>query len=153
MYILGISCLYHDSAACLIQYGKIITAAQEEKFTRIKHDSHIPENAMKYCLKEAGITAEELEAVAYYDNPLLMTDIFMSNLAFLGEECDSLLNNSFDMIFAWKLWIHEKLKNSLGSLGKYGKLLVTKRHISHAASAFYPSPHMKKLYPHARWSW
>ncbi len=55
MYILGVSCLYHDSAACLIQDGIIIAAAQEERFTRIKHDFHIPENAMKYCLKEAGI--------------------------------------------------------------------------------------------------
>ena len=141
MYILGVSCLYHDSAACLIQDGKIIAAAQEERFTRIKHDSRIPENAMKYCLKEAGITAEELDAVAYYDNPVLMTDRFMDNLALLGSECDSLLNNSFDMIFTWKLWIHEKLKSTLGSLGKHGKLLVTKHHISHAASAFYPSPY------------
>ncbi|XME03797.1 carbamoyltransferase [Lachnospiraceae bacterium C1.1] len=140
MIILGISCLYHDSAACLIKDGNIIAAAQEERFTRIKHDSRIPENAMKYCLKEAGIKAEELDAVVYYDNPLIMTDRFMDNLAFLGEECDSLLNNSFDMIFSWKLWIHEKLKDVLGSLGKHGKLLVTKHHISHAASAFYPSP-------------
>ena len=74
---------------------------------------------MKYCLKEAGISAEDLDAVVYYDNPLLMVDRFMDNLAFLGEECDSLLNNSFDMIFAWKLWIHEKLKNTIGSLGKH----------------------------------
>ncbi len=141
MYILGISCLYHDSATCIIKDGKIIAAAQEERFTRIKHDSHIPKNAMKYCLKEAGISAEDLDAVVYYDNPLLMTDRFMDNLVFLGEECDILLNNSFDMIFTWKLWVHEKLKNTLGSLGKHGKLLVTKHHISHAASAFYPSPY------------
>ncbi len=141
MYILGVSALYHDSAVALIQDGKIIAAAQEERFTRKKHDSHIPENAMKYCLKEAGISAEELDAVVYYDNPFFMIDRFMSNVAYLGEECESLLDNSFDMIFSWKIWIHEKIKSVLGTLGKHDKLLVTKHHISHAASAFYPSPY------------
>lgn len=67
MYILGISGLYHDSATALIRDGEIIAAAQEERFTRVKHDAHIPVNAMRYCLRQGGITSGDLEAVVYYD--------------------------------------------------------------------------------------
>jgi len=72
--ILGISAFYHDSAACLVEDGEIVAAAQEERFTRIKHDHNFPVNAARYCLQEAGITAEELDFVGFYDKPLLKFD-------------------------------------------------------------------------------
>ncbi len=141
MYILGVSALYHDSAAVLIKDGEIIAAAQEERFTRIKHDASIPENAIRYCLNEAKIEAEDLEAVVYYDDPVLMLDRFLSNLISVKEEDVScLLDYSFESIFRDKMWIAENLKQVIGGLGKRGKLLVSKHHMSHAASAFYPSP-------------
>lgn len=141
MYVLGISGLYHDSAACLIKDGEIIAAVQEERFTRIKHDSALPVNAMKYCLQEGNINANELDAVVYYDQPILTLNRFMANVVALGKDAGKLVDNSFDNMFANKLWIHEQIKKEIGSLGKHGKLLVTKHHISHAASAFYPSPY------------
>ncbi len=145
MFILGISGLYHDSAACLIKDGEIIAAAQEERFTRIKHDPNLPVNAMKYCLQEGSITADQLDAVVYYDQPILTLNRFMANVVSLGKDAGRLVDNSFDNMFANKLWIHEQIKKEIGSLGKYGKLLVTKHHISHAASAFYPSPYDKAV--------
>ena len=74
MYILGISAYYHDSAACILKDGKIIAAAQEERFTRKKHDQNFPSNAIKYCLEEAGISSSDLEIVAFYDKPFLNID-------------------------------------------------------------------------------
>lgn len=145
MYILGISALYHDSAACLICDGKIIAAAQEERFTRIKHDSHLPVNAMKYCLQEAGIQADDLEAVVYYDHPVLTLDRFLKNALALGKDADALVDTTYPTMFSWKLWIHKAIENTIGSLGKQGKLFVTKHHISHAASAFYPCPFEKAV--------
>lgn len=139
MYILGISGLYHDSAAALIRDGEIIAAAQEERFTRVKHDLSLPIHAMEYVLKEAGITADSLEAVVYYDNPLLTMDRFVKNVFFLKQDSGGLLERSFAPS-ASKMWIHRMLSDSLGSLGHYGKLLTVQHHVSHAASAFYPSP-------------
>lgn len=140
MKILGISALYHDSAAAIIDDGNIIAAAQEERFTRKKHDLSIPVNAAKYCLREAGVSIDEVDAVAYYDNPLLTLDRFIKNAVALGEESRVLIEKSFWSVFGSKLWIEEQLRQVLGGLGKYGKLLVTDHHIAHAASAFYPSP-------------
>lgn len=145
MYILGVSALYHDSAACLINDGKIIAAAQEERFTRIKHDSHLPVNAMKYCLQEAGISADDIEAVVYYDHPVLTLDRFLKNALALGKEADTLVDALYPGMFSWKLWVHKAIENSIGGLGKQGKLFVTKHHIAHAASAFYPSPYEKAV--------
>lgn len=142
MFILGISALYHDSAAAIIKDGEIIAAAQEERFTRKKHDLSVPVNAINYCLKEADITAAQLEAVVFYDNPILTMDRFLDNLAFVAKTDDTadLMNFSYDSIFGTKLWIHKELEQVLGGFGKTGKLLVAEHHISHAASAFYPSP-------------
>ena len=75
MYILGISAYYHDSAACLIKDGKILSAAQEERFTRKKHDQNFPSNAIRYCLEEAGINTSDLSIVAFYDKPFLKFDV------------------------------------------------------------------------------
>lgn len=140
MYILGISALYHDSAAALIHDGEILAAAQEERFTRVKHDKRLPHNAMKYCLKEANITSKELDYIVYYDNPLLTLDRFAKNALELGKDANELIDRSFDDLFQSKMWIHKDIEKVLGCLGKNEKLYVMNHHISHAASAFYPSP-------------
>lgn len=145
MYILGVSGLYHDSAAALICDGEIIAAAQEERFTRKKHDAGLPVNAMKYCLRQGGIDSDELEAVVYYDQPILTLDRFLKNTLALGNESEDLIEWSYKNMFAYKLWIHKQIEAAIGSLGKNGRLLVTKHHISHAASAFYPSPYNKAI--------
>lgn len=143
MYILGISALYHDAAAALIQDGEIIAAAQEERFTRIKHDPSIPKHAIAYCLKEGNIEAEDLHAVVYYDNPLLTMGRFVQNLRFAGEDSMDLLHLSLESLVSKKMWIHTRLAECMGRLGVEDKLYVTEHHISHAASAFFPSPYRK----------
>lgn len=141
MIILGISCLYHDSAAALCIDGEIIAAAQEERFTRVKHDNRVPVYAVRYCLEEAGLSITEIDCVVYYDNPILTLDRFMHNLHAVSENDKAdLIEKSGEDIFAKRLWISELLKRQLGCLGKADKLLVCKHHVSHAASAFYPSP-------------
>jgi len=139
MKVLGVSALYHDSAAALCIGGEIIAAAQEERFTRKKHDSSFPVNAIKYCLQEAQLNNPQLDAIVFYDNPLLTLDRWVSNIAELGEKSGAMIDKSFDRIFKSRLWIHKMIKNSF-DLGSEKKLLVCKHHISHAASAFYPSP-------------
>lgn len=141
MIVLGVSGLYHDSAAALVRDGEIIAAAQEERFSRVKHDLRLPVNAISYCIKEAGITKEEIDYVVYYDNPFITLDRFLKNILALGNESDMLIHNSFDSIMGTKLWIHQKLRTCVGKLGKEDRLLVCRHHISHAASAFYPSPY------------
>lgn len=145
MYILGISALYHDAAAALIEDGNIIAASQEERFTRKKHDMRIPTHAIQYCLNEAGITADELECVVYYDDPKKTLDRFTKNVLALGGEAAPLIQRSFQSMYAEKLWIHKEIERAVGGLGKRGKLLVTEHHISHASSAFYPSPFDKAV--------
>lgn len=146
IYILGISGLYHDSAAALICDGSIIAAAQEERFSRIKHDSRIPKRAIEYCLKEAAIKPSEIYAVVYYDQPFITFERFYQNLnAVSTKEAKRLLSGSFSNLYRKKLWVHELIRDTLDGLGIYGKLLTTKHHISHAASAFYPSPYNKAI--------
>ena len=137
MYILGISAYYHDSAACILQDGKILAAAQEERFTRKKHDQDFPINAIKYCLKEADISAADLEIVAFYDKPFLKFErILETYLSFAPRGLSSFLK-------AMPLWIKKKLKikNLIQDEIQYkGKILFPEHHASHAASAFYASP-------------
>ena len=136
-YILGISAFYHDSAACLLRDGEILAAAQEERFTRKKHDHHFPGNAVRYCLAEAGISAEDLNEVAFYDKPWLKFERLLETyLAFAPRGLKSFLT-------AMPLWLKKKL--AIGDvvkreLGWQGKLFFPEHHQSHAASAFYPSP-------------
>ncbi len=103
MYILGISAYYHDSAACLLKDGAVVAAAQEERFTRKKHDQNFPINAIKYCLKEASISASELEFVAFYDKPFLKFErILETYLSYVPRGIGSFLK-------AMPLWIKKKL--------------------------------------------
>src|SRR5207253_6961215 len=144
MRVLGISAFYHDSAAALVADGRIVAAAQEERFTRKKHDSGFPEHAIGYCLEEAGIELGEVDAVVFYDKPFLKFERLLETyLAFAPRGF-----RSFRM--ALPLWLKEKLfqkrllRQELEKLAPDGdweeRLLFAEHHQSHAASAFFASP-------------
>ena len=145
MYILGISAFYHDSAACLIKDGEIIAAVQEERFSRKKHDSQFPKDAIKYCIEQAGISALEIENVVFYEKPFLKFERLLETyLAFAPRGLRS-------FALSMPLWIKDKLFQKNGLIGELKellgsdvdwkkKLLFSEHHLSHAASAFYPSP-------------
>lgn len=143
MYVLGISALYHDAAAALVQDGEIVAAAQEERFTRRKHDPSIPNHAIEYCLKEGNVEPDNLHAVVYYDNPFLTLGRFIQNLRYAGKDSRDVLKLSLDPLIRNKMWIHHMLGDSLGRLGIENKLYVAEHHVSHAASAYFPSPYQK----------
>ena len=136
-HILGISAYYHDSAACILRDGDIIAAAQEERFTRRKHDPSFPMNAVEYCLREAGIDVQDLVYVGFYDKPLLKFERILET--FVGVAPRGFL----PFLLAAPLWIKDKLhleKQIRKGLGYDGEILYSEHHESHAASAFYPSP-------------
>ncbi len=145
MYILGVSAFYHDSAACIIYEGKIVAAAQEERFSRHKHDAGFPRRAIQYCVKEAGIATSEIANVIFYEKPFLKFERLLETyLAFAPRGLRSFVS-------AMPLWLRDKLfqKSKLISelndtLGDHvcwdDRLLFAEHHLSHAASAFYPSP-------------
>lgn len=143
MNILGISGLYHDSAACLVINGDIVAAAQNERFSRIKHDLNFPIQAIEYCLREGGINAEELDIVVFYDNPILTMDRFIKNVYDSGIESKALIDGLESLVTS-KVWIHKEIKKFL-SLKEETKILVCDHHVSHAASAFYPSPYEQAI--------
>ncbi len=135
--ILGLSAFYHDSAACLVCDGTIVAAAQEERFTRKKHDSSFPDHAVQYCLREGGIRVEDLDLVVFYEKPFLKFDrILHSYLAYAPAGLRSFL-------MAIPLWIRERIwmKDLIHKkLGCDCKIIFPEHHESHAASAFFPSP-------------
>ncbi len=137
MYILGISAFYHDSAACLIKDGIILAAAQEERFTRKKHDHSFPINAIQYCLKEAGIEREHLDYVAFYDKPFLKFErILETYLCYAPIGIKSFLK-AMPLWIKKKIWIKELI---IDELNYNGKVIFPEHHESHAASAFFASP-------------
>ena len=141
MVVLGISALYHDSAAAIIRDGEILAAAQEERFTRKKLDRSLPVHAMRCCLREAGgLRGEDLDAVVYYDDPVLTLDRALANVAAAGDDTEDLIRETLDPLYREKLWIERLLRKELGRLGREDRLYVTRHHLAHAASAFYPSP-------------
>ncbi|MCP4150263.1 MAG: carbamoyltransferase [bacterium] len=138
MTILGMSAFYHDSAAALIKDGDIIAAAQEERFTRIKHDFNFPEKAIAYCLEEAGISPAQLDHVVFYDKPFLKFErILETYLQFAPIGIKSFMK-AMPLWIKKKLWMKNLIQEKLE--GYEGKILFPKHHQSHAASAFYPSP-------------
>ncbi len=138
MYILGISAFYHDSAAAIIKNGDIIAAAQEERFTRKKHDPRFPSNAINYCLAEAFIEPDELEVVAFYDNPVLTLDRIVRNFLTTAPDGEEGFVNAMNSQLVGKQRLTTLLKSNLGTSRP---LWHVDHHISHAASAFYPSPY------------
>jgi len=138
MRILGISCYYHDAAAALIVDGRIVAAAQEERFTRKKHDASFPKNAIAYCLQEAGIDMSGIDAVAFYDKPFLTFERLLETyLATAPAGIRSFLM-AIPVWLKEKLWMPVILKKELGW---EGEILFTEHHESHAASAFFASPY------------
>ncbi len=138
--VLGISAFYHDSAAALVRDGEVVAAAQEERFSRRKHDPRFPTAAINYCLEEAFIEPAELDAVVFYDNPLLTLDRVMQNCLAAGEGAFEQFDKAARSVLGVKLWVQQHVERCLGGLGKANRLLYTDHHMSHAASAFYPSP-------------
>ncbi|MCH7972516.1 MAG: carbamoyltransferase [Bacteroidetes bacterium] len=138
MYILGISAFYHDSAACLVKDGDIIAAAQEERFTRKKHDFRFPINAINFCMDFARIGSDDLEIVAFYDKPFLKFErILETYLTYAPIGIKSFLK-AMPLWIKEKIWMKELIKNELDYKGK---IIFPEHHESHAASAFYPSPY------------
>jgi carbamoyltransferase len=136
-HILGISAYYHDSAACLLTDGRIVAAAQEERFSRRKHDARFPVLAARYCLEEAGIGAADLECVGFYDKPLLTFERLLETHLGTAPKGLRLYWKSMSVWLNQKLWIPQEVRRELG----YDvKVLFGEHHESHAASAFYPSP-------------
>ncbi|MCI0406155.1 MAG: hypothetical protein L0209_08810, partial [candidate division Zixibacteria bacterium] len=133
MYILGLSCFYHDSAAALIKDGRLIAAAQEERFTRKKHDPSFPENAARFCLNFAGISAKDLSYVAFYEKPLLKFDRIVSAYAATFPRSLRAFMLAMPVWLREKLWMKELIKKKLGC---DGEILFPEHHLSHAASSF-----------------
>lgn len=144
MYILGISALYHDSAASLIMDNMVIAAAQEERFTRKKHDLSMPVNAIRYCLKEGNITENDIDIVVFYDNPMFTLDRYLKNVLAVGGDSSDLINRNFESMFGKKLWVHKLVNQILGE-NRNRKFYVCEHHMSHAASAFYMSPYERAV--------
>ncbi|WP_304237073.1 carbamoyltransferase [Jiulongibacter sediminis] len=145
MKILGISAFYHDSAAAIIDHGEIIAAAQEERFTRKKHDPGFPKNAVEFCLKYAGLSLSELDAIVFYDKPLLkMERLLETYYAFSPKGLRSFLT-AIPVWLKEKMFLKKMLYTELFKIEKFDKkkvkLLFPEHHLSHAASAFYPSPY------------
>ncbi len=149
MYVLGISAYYHDSAAALIKDGEIVAAAQEERFTRKKHDSSFPKNAIEYCLTYEGIQLDDIDSIAFYDKPFLKFERLLET--YLATAPKGFLSFSKSL----PIWIKEKLfqkdllvqslERDFNSKNIRQRLLFGEHHLSHAASAFYPSPYDEAL--------
>jgi len=141
MYTLGISCYYHDSAACVFRDGKIIAAVEEERFTRNKFDDGFPKNAIDYCIKEAEIFPKDLSCVAFYDKSVLKFERLLDN--YIGVAPRG-LRSFLDVIPKWihkRLWVKEEIKKQLD--GFNGKIIFPAHHLSHAAYTFFTSPFNK----------
>ncbi|MFY9552838.1 MAG: carbamoyltransferase [Thermoanaerobaculia bacterium] len=152
--ILGLSAFYHDSAACLVADGDIVAAAQEERFSRVKHDHGFPTHAVRYCLAEAGLTPERLDFVSFYDKPILKFDRLLETYLDYAPKGFSSFLRAMPLWMRQKLWMPELIRTELAHVAgvederaarRQGrqypwKLLFGDHHESHAASAFYPSP-------------
>ena len=146
MNIIGISAYYHDSAAALISDGIIVAAAQEERFTRIKHDPTFPKKSIEYCLKEANLTLDQLDYIVFYDKPLLKFDRLVKTYIYYSPNGFHSFLRSISVWIKGKIFLKSQLKNELSllsgiSIRELPDLVFTEHHQSHAASAFYPSPY------------
>jgi carbamoyltransferase len=145
--ILGISAFYHDSAAALIIDGNIVAAAQEERFTRKKHTPAFPLNAIKFCLEHAGLRLDELDAIAFYDKPLLKFERLLETYYTFSPQGLSQFLTAIPVWLKEKIFFKKLLHENLAKIEPYDKkklrLLFPEHHLSHAASAFYPSPYQE----------
>ena len=136
MYTLGISCYYHDSAAAILKNGKIIAAVEEERFSRNKFDDGFPKLAINYCMEQAGITANDLDCIAFYDKSVLKFERLLDNYISVAPRG---LRSFLDVIPKWihkRLWVKDEIKKHL----KYsGKIIFPEHHLSHAAYSYFSS--------------
>src|SRR5919197_5084010 len=137
MDILGISCFYHDAAACLLRDGHLVAAAEEERFSRRKHDSGFPEQAIRYCLEAGEVVPEELDHVVFYEKPLLKFERIASSYAASFPRSRGVFVRAMQTWLGDKLWIRSQIRKRLGYSGP---VLFGEHHLSHAASAYFPSP-------------
>ena len=137
IHILGLSAYYHDSAAALVRDGEIVAAAQEERFTRKKHDHNFPSNAVAYCLREAGIGSDQVDYAVFYDKPLQKFDRLLETYLDYGPAGIRSFLQAMPLWLREKLWMRERIADELS---ESTQLLFTEHHESHAASAFFPSP-------------
>ena len=145
MYILGLSGYYHDSAACLVKDGEIVGAAQEERFTRKKHDARFPAAAAAWCLDWADIKLTDVDQVVFYDKPLIKFERLLETYVACVPKGFSSFLSAMPVWLKEKLYLKSVLKKELTALGSCDKkdlprLLFSGHHQSHAASAFFPSP-------------
>ena len=143
MYIIGLSAFYHDSAACLVMDGKIIAGAQQERFSRVKHDHRFPHEALAYCMREGGISAEDIDYVVFYDKPFIKFERLLETYTSFAPR------GLASFLMAMPLWLKQKLHIPdliRKSMGYNGKILFPEHHESHAASAFFPSPYRKAAF-------
>ncbi|MDP7422303.1 MAG: carbamoyltransferase N-terminal domain-containing protein, partial [bacterium] len=138
MHILGISCYYHDAAAALLRDGNLVAAAEEERFTRIKHDSSFPENAITFCLDYAGISGRELDYVVFYEKPFHKFERILTTTIQSFPKSWRVFQEAMPAWLSDKLWVKSAIKSRLGIEPE--RILFVEHHMSHAASAFYPSP-------------
>lgn len=147
MTILGISAFYHDSAAAIVQDGKVVAAAQEERFTRKKHDPAFPTNAVKYCLEHVGKTIDQLDAVVFYDKPLLKFERLLETYYGFSPKGVASFITAIPVWLKEKMFLKKLIRDELKEIQSFNKknlkLLFPEHHLSHAASAFYPSPYQK----------
>jgi carbamoyltransferase len=136
--ILGISAYYHDSAACLVEDGRIVAAAQEERFTRKKHDAGFPSKAVEYCLREAGVTASKLDLVGFYEKPLVKFERLLETYVACAPKGLRSYLMAMPLWLGERLWMADDIRDQLE--GYEGDVLFGEHHESHAASAFFPSP-------------
>jgi carbamoyltransferase len=144
MFVLGISAFYHDSACALIKDGSVVAAAQEERFTRKKHDARFPHHALEYCLREGGISSADLDYIVFYDKPFLKFERLLETYVALAPRGFTSFSTSMLLWLKDKLFLKNTLLHDLSFHGKKSDLakimLFSEHHLSHAASAFYPSP-------------
>jgi carbamoyltransferase len=136
--ILGISCFYHDAAACLLRDGAIVAAAEEERFTRKKHDSEFPLQAARYCLEAGGIEPDDLDYVIFYEKPLLKFERIVAGFAATFPRSRRAFVQAMQTWLGDKLWVRGNIRKALGY---DGPILFGEHHLSHAASAYFPSPY------------
>ncbi len=139
-WVLGISSFYHDAAAAIVCDGEVIAAAQEERFTRRKHDASFPAHAINYCLEEAFIEVSDLAGIAFYDDPLATWERVIESAVSAPGGARDLFTKATDSILGQKLWLRQALRTTLGPAVDDVPLHICDHHGSHAASAFYPSP-------------
>src|SRR4051812_32055864 len=138
VYILGISCFYHDAAAALLRDGVLVAAAEEERFSRVKHDFSFPTRAIRFCLDRAGIDARDLDYVAFFEKPLLKFERILQTSLATAPRSGGVFREAVTAWLLDKLWVKSLLRSTLGI--SPDRILFCEHHASHAASAFLCSP-------------